>query len=580
MLAFTSWRGEEGKTTLHVLAADGPGEAALVTTSPSPLVSLEWSPDGRWLAYASRLPDPHAGVETKARPPRRITRFFSRLDGEGWIHDRPQHAWVVPADGSAPPVDLTPGEYRHGWPAWLGSDRLVLSGQRHETWDLDLLQDLFVVPVDGGTSPEPLTSGTGEYDFPSVSPDGRWVAFVGEDSPVVEPVNVKVGVLELASRERHWVSGSLDRTALPFPGVQPPVWLDDRSFLFGVEDRGSMHLYRTAVDATEPELVVGGDRVIHGWDAKAGVVVFAATTPDRPHEIFSVVDGVERCLSDHAAVFRSRTRPRPAERFLAPSSGGAEVDAWIITPPDFDPEGSYPCLLNIHGGPFTQYGERYFDEVQLQASAGYVVLLSNPRGSSGRDTAWGRAIRGASAEVDPGTGWGSVDAEDLLAVVDEALRRYRFIDPDRLGVLGGSYGGYMTSWLIGHTDRFKAACSERAVNNMTTEEWTSDIATAFRRYVGASFLDDPAEYARMSPITYVRNIRTPVLIIHSEEDWRCPIEQAEQLFVHLRLLGREVEFVRFPGEGHELSRSGSPVHRRQRAEIILEFFDKHLKPEV
>jgi len=165
-----------------------------------------------------------------------------------------------------------------------------------------------------------------------------------------------------------------------------------------------------------------------------------------------------------------------------------------------------------------------------------------------------------------------------MAVVDEALRRFPFIDPDRLGVLGGSYGGFMTSWIVGHTNRFKAACSERAVNNLASEDWTSDIATAFRFDFGGMWFDEPDEYRRMSPITYVRDVETPLLIIHSEDDLRCPIEQAEQMFVALRLLGKDVEFYRFPAEGHELSRSGSPVHRIQRAELILDFFTKHLSP--
>jgi dipeptidyl aminopeptidase/acylaminoacyl peptidase len=577
LLAFTSTRGDKGVTTLHVIAADGPGEAALVGTSPGPVTALEWSPDGQWLAYAARVADPHADLEPKARPPRRITRFFSRLDGEGWIHDRPQHVWVVPSDGTAPPLDLTPGEFGHGSPAWLGNDRLVCAGQRHDTWDLDGFQDLFVVDLQG-TGPEPLTHRSGEYDLPAASPDGRQIAFHGADGPLLDPTNAQLGVLDLQRGERRWVGTSLDRSTTPFPGALPPVWLDGATLAYAAEDRGTVHLYRVRTsEGAAPELVVGGDRMITGWDARAGVVAFTATTPDRPAEVFTVVDGAERCLSDHGAVLRTRTRPRPAERFTAPSTGDVEVDAWILTPPDLDPDRSYPCLLNIHGGPFAQYGSRYFDEAQLQAAAGYVVLLSNPRGSSGRDNPWGRAIRGPVAELHPGTGWGSVDVEDVLAVVDEAQRRYPFIDGDRLGVLGGSYGGYLTSWLVGHTQRFRAACSERAVNNLLTEDMTSDIATVFHRYVGGTTLDVPEEYVRMSPITYVRDIRTPLLIIHSEEDWRCPIEQAEQLFVQLRQLGREVEFVRFPGEGHELSRSGSPVHRRQRAEIILEFFDRHLK---
>ena len=211
--------------------------------------------------------------------------------------------------------------------------------------------------------------------------------------------------------------------------------------------------------------------------------------------------------------------------------------------------------------------------------AGYVVVFANPRGSSGRETSWGRAITGSKLRTDPGTGWGSVDYEDVMAVTDEALRRYPAIDAGRLGVLGGSYGGYLTSWIVGHTDRFAAACSERAVNNILTLEATSDIASAFRTQVGVNHLEDPSEYLARSPITFVQRIRTPMLLIHSEDDLRCPIEQAEQLFVALRTLGREVELVRFPAENHELSRSGSPIHRVQRAEIIIEFFDQHLKPK-
>jgi dipeptidyl aminopeptidase/acylaminoacyl peptidase len=300
----------------------------------------------------------------------------------------------------------------------------------------------------------------------------------------------------------------------------------------------------------------------------------------RPGEVSVWRDGEERRLSFVTDGFVARTALRPAMHFTAPSTGDAEVDAWILTPPGYDPSRRYPALLNVHGGPFTQYGNRFFDEFQVQAAAGYVVLMSNPRGSAGREEAWGRAISGVHDAYGAGTGWGSVDYDDVMAVLDEALRRYPFIDPDRLGILGGSYGGFMTSWVVSHSDRFKAACSERAVNNMASEEWTSDIATAFRHELGATWFDDPDEYRRMSPITYVKDIDTPLLILHSENDLRCPIEQAEQLFVALRLLGKEVEFYRFPGEGHELSRSGSPVHRRQRFELILDFFAKHLQPDA
>jgi dipeptidyl aminopeptidase/acylaminoacyl peptidase len=261
------------------------------------------------------------------------------------------------------------------------------------------------------------------------------------------------------------------------------------------------------------------------------------------------------------------------------TDGSGEIDAWIMRPAAFDPSAKYPVLLNVHGGPHAQYGETFFDESQVQAAAGFAVLMSNPRGGSGREQAWGQSTLGPLHQTAPGAGWGTIDVDDLLAVLDGALQRYTFCDSDRVGMLGGSYGGYMATWLAGcHGERFKAICSERAVNNMLTEEYTSDIATEFQVLVGRTAIDAPEEYIRISPIRFVRDINVPMLIIHSEQDYRCAISQAEELFVAMRQLGKDVTFYRFPGEGHELSRSGSPIHRRQRAEIILDFFATHLAP--
>jgi dipeptidyl aminopeptidase/acylaminoacyl peptidase len=253
------------------------------------------------------------------------------------------------------------------------------------------------------------------------------------------------------------------------------------------------------------------------------------------------------------------------------------VEAWVMRPAGFKEGKTYPTILNVHGGPFSQYANRLFDEFQVQAGAGYAVVYANPRGSSGYGQSSARAIRGRTAAVEPGTGWGGIDYDDLMAVVDEALQRFPFIDGARLGVTGGSYGGYMTTWIAGHTDRFRATLSERACNNLVALDSSCDIATAFRSWVGVSHLDDPDEYRRQSPITYVRDINTPMLILHSEDDLRCPIAQADELFTSLRLLGRDVEMVRFPGESHELSRSGAPRHRVQRMDVMLDWFDRYLK---
>jgi dipeptidyl aminopeptidase/acylaminoacyl peptidase len=245
-----------------------------------------------------------------------------------------------------------------------------------------------------------------------------------------------------------------------------------------------------------------------------------------------------------------------------------------VRPPGCDERRSYPVLLSIHGGPFTQYETGFFDEFQVYAGAGYAVVFSNPRGSTGSGEAWARAIRGP---VNGGPGWGSVDYEDCMAVVDAAIEKFDFIDPGRLGVMGGSYGGFMTSWIVGHTNRFKAAISERAVNQWVSMWGSSDFGWDFKGYIGAFLFESFDAYVRLSPATYAQNITTPLLIIHSENDLRCPVEQGEHLFVTLRLLKRDVEMVRFPEEGHELSRSGSPLHRVQRFEIILDWLERRLK---
>ncbi len=583
-LAYTS-RGDAGPTSprppsrLLVRPLSGRGEAVTLATLPEAIGDLTWSPDGRWVAFGARARSPYYDTDDeRGRPPRRIRRFFSRLNEDGWTVDRPAHVWLVATDGSAPPVDLTPGEFEFAHPAWApDSRRLVVDGAAHDTWDLDLARDLYTVGIDD-PAPRRLTSGGAYLAQASWSPDGERIAVLGYDDPLSEPQNSRVGVVDPATGERRWVN-TYDRTHAPYPGAIAPIW-DGESLLALVEDGGDVHFRRVPlVGGGDGEVILGGNRCVTGVSMAGGVIAFTATDPTNQPELFVQTDGSERRLTGFGDAFTVRVPPRPYERLLVPSGGGAEVDAWIVTPPGFDPAMRYPALLTVHGGPFTQYGERFFDEVQLFAGAGYVVLLSNPRGSSGRDTAWGRAIAGPKDRQSPGRGWGSVDFEDVMAVLDEGLRRCPAIDPERVGIIGGSYGGYMASWAIGHTDRFAAACSERAVNNLLSLEWASDIATGFRTQMGVTHLEDPTEYLARSPISYVSRIRTPVLVIHSEDDLRCPIEQGEQLFVALRLLGRPVEFVRFPAENHELSRSGSPIHRVQRAEIILEFFAEHLKPE-
>jgi dipeptidyl aminopeptidase/acylaminoacyl peptidase len=574
-LAFTSQRDDEG-TSLLVIPVDGGGEVRTVAHSKEDIDDLEWSPDGRRIAYATRVR--HARYDEKKakdQPARRIDRFFFRLDTVGWTIDRPRHIFMVDAERDAKPVQLTHGDVDDDGLAWSpDGTRIAFASPRHDDWDLDRATDLCEVDVASGevslVVPTELT-----YAAPSYAPDGR-LAFHQLDHRT-SPRHTQIGVLDAGL-----LTTSLDRNCAPYVGTaREPIW-DGDDLVFGIEDSGNTHLYRVAADGSgPPDLLVGGERTITGWDVRNGVVAFTATTPTGLSELYvlradSDGDVGEQQVTNVGDAFREAAAPAAPERFTAVSPDGTEIEAWVIRPAGFAAGRRYPALLNIHGGPFTQYGNRFFDEFQVQAAAGYVVVYSNPRGSSGYSEAFGRAIRGPKADIDPGSGWGGVDYDDLMAVMDAALEQFDFIDADRLGVLGGSYGGYMTTWIIGHTNRFKAACSERAVNNLLTMEHTSDIATFFEDYVGARHVEDPEEYRRQSPMSSVQDIETPVLILHSEDDLRCPVEQSEELFIALRLLGKPVEYVRFPGESHELTRSGAPRHRIERFEILLDFFARHL----
>ncbi len=570
-LAFVSKRGADEKAhrQLYVMPAGG-GEPECLTDLKDDAGEPAWSPDGTQLVFSARVPDEaYEEEDDKKRAPRRFTRLQFKLDSVGWTGDRRRHIFVVPADGSGEAKQLTDGDFEDAQPTWTPDGDVAFTSSRDADWDIDLKADIYVVPAAGG-EPKRLTPGDGNYYAPSFSPDGSLLAVKWSPAGLDFPRHAQIGVVDAKSGgDLRLLTTSLDRNCDPYPDLREPIW-DEGSIVFAIEDAGNVHVYRVSPEGGEPELVHGGEIVLTSFDARDGVIVRAGTTAPDLTELYV---GAQQVTEVGRAFAAGRELVIP-ERFTAVSADGSEVEAWIARPAGLTEGERCPVLLNIHGGPFTQYGNGFFDETQVYAGGGYAVVYSNPRGSSGYSEAWGRAIMGPG---ELGPGWGTVDYQDLMAVADEALKRFDFCDPDRMGVLGGSYGGFMTSWIVSHTNRFKAACSERAVNNLVSMYGSSDIGWVFKGYHGVFVHDDVDTYLQMSPWTYAKEIETPLLILHSEQDLRCNIEQAEQLFTTLRLLKKDVEMVRFPVESHELSRSGNPVHRVQRFELLLEWFDRHLK---
>jgi len=569
-LAFVSNRGgDKTPNNLYVIPAEG-GEARRLTDRKEGVEKIAWSPDSTRIAFASRCRDAAYDEEDeKKRAPRRLTRLFYKLDSVGWTTDRRTHVFVVGLDGGEP-VQITDGDCEDMDPQWTpDGKRIVFGSLRGDTWDTELVTRFYIVDAGGG-EPEQLTGDGASFETPAFSPDGSLLAFGYGVEDGTFPHHGQIGVMRADGSGLRLLTGSLDRQSTPYPDHREPAWDGDR-LVFSVEDGGNLHLYSVPADGSAPpKLLLGGERIIPGWDIHDGRIAFVASTHTSLRELY-VLDGEERQVTSLTPSFADACA---AERFTAISKDGTEVDAWLLRPDGFEEGRRYPVILSVHGGPFTQYSTGFFDEFQVYAGAGYAVLFSNPRGGSGYSEAWGRAIRGP---IEGGPGWGTVDFEDVMGVVDTALEKYDFLDRDHMGIIGGSYGGFMTTWTIAHDHRFKAAVSERAVNHNLSAAGSSDLFWVFYQQFGGHFFDYPDTWLERSPAMHAKNIETPVLVLHSENDLRCNIEQGEHLFTMLRLLGKEVEMLRFPAESHELSRGGSPLHRVQRFEAILQWFDKYLK---
>lgn len=584
-IAFLSNR--RGSNQVWVIDRRG-GEAYALTEIDGSVTSFAWSPDGGSIALIAAPP------ATDVDAPMTTTSLRIRRDGaRGYVDQRPVRLAIVPATPTADSERWLASDLPvEGVPVWSSSGEHVFvrartsSGELYET-------DIYQVDVASGNA-EPLTTGAGpEQVFPS--PDGRWLAIVGfrRSSPPASYQTSEIRLIDLLGEtaERSLTDafaysvgdGMAGDVNAPVPGGRRVAWLSDSSaILFTSAIDGQVQLVRADPIAATVELLTEIDAgelrefdvshtgqiaaVFSRFDLPPNLVAFSATAGSRG--AWRQLTANNRDLLDDVALAGLDEIRVPAAESDAAAPA---LQAWLISPPKLDRRRQYPLLLYIHGGPHSMYGTNFFHEFQVLAAAGYHVLIVNPRGSSGYGEQFGNSIQYRF----PGD-----DADDLLRALDFVLADVATIDDDRIGVVGGSGGGLLTTWLIGKTDRFAAASAHRSVTNWLSFVGTADLNQFFiEHWFDASPWSDPESYLDRSPIRYVENVSTPVQILHSDRDYRTPFEQSLQYYTALRTLGKPAELVVFRDESHGLSRGGRPSNRLARLHAVLRWFNQHLATE-
>ena len=572
LLFLSSNREPDKKNQLLVIGAGG-GEAALVADMENGVMNPEWSPDSKRILFTSRVWEP-GKLETDVVVVRRI---YFKLNAVGMFPGKRVHLFTVKPGQK--PKQITRGEFDVGAASW-SPDMKEIAFVTNPADDADRthVRDVYTVPSRGGDWSK-VTDGRHSISSISWSPDGQRIAYLGHDFHARGATNTDIWVIPRGGGQAENLTLGFDRSigrgvgsdlrvASPDPS---PLWGPDGEHLyFMTGDIPTTNIYRVAVGTGEVERLTEGFNLDgFSFSRDMSVMAYCAMDSTHPCELWVKDEkGAHRVTSFNEKLLEGLSLVEP-EHYMWVNELGDPVDAWVMKPMGFDASKKYPAILQIHGGPLGIYGDALFHEFQVMASLGYAVIYTNPRGSGGNGEEYAATLNGR---------YGTVDYRDIMDFTRDAVKRFGFIDQARLGVTGGSYGGYLTNWIITQTDTFKAAVSCRSTCNRLSHHGYSDLGFQHGESGNMGYpWRDEEELMAQSPIRYAANIKTPTLLIHSENDLRCPMQQAEEFFVAMKELGVDTELVRFPEENHELSRSGKPKHREERLMHIMRWFDKYLK---
>ena len=568
-LAFVSTRNEGGSETtrpqIFLLSMSG-GEGLPLTNLKNGVSVFEWAPDDSRIICVSRSgPSDAVAPADRKSDVRHYTHISYKFNDTGWFDDKRSHLWVVPVTGGQGKQITEGNDWNDTDPRWSpdGKQIAFVSNRTGKEYDGDENTDVWVIAADGG-SLRKISDHPFEDNQPCWSPDGKKILFAGR---VEERTFPKLYVKDVGGSNASALAAENFDT---IPGELR--WgATDHDALFSAGDKGTTQIFHVDLGKRSLSPLTSGEHAVHAYSfsASARKLVYLSNTFERPDEVYIAnLDGSgEHKLTDINGKLWEGFSIAQMQRLPYKSTDGWQIDGFLVKPIGWTAGKKYPMILSVHGGPAGQYGVDWYHEFQVYAAKGYAVFFSNPRGSTGYGQKFERGIK---------DNWGVMDYQDVMSGVDAVLKGNDWIDNTRLGVTGGSYGGYMTNWIVGHTDRFKAAVTLRSVSNFISDDGTRDGAYGHRDDFKGFLFDYFQQYWDASPLKYASKVKTPTLILHSDNDFRVPLEQGEQWFRALKHYGVPAELVIFPRENHNLTRTGEPKHLVESLNWQCWWFAKYL----